>query len=1027
MAKRKLTSLTRAKNHLRPYFNAPKQNVFTLRKGHQRNYWKSLQAVRRETPASELSAILALVEENRAYPFQGLGNTFPSDPGTAPNMFLGLLKPLGIAAELNLQIARLNYHVDRLVPALESLSRINTLLVHGDLDRAKAAISAHKAEFGHSVVIAKKELLVGLLSSGHAGLVEVYRSITSEYRRTAWSVICHYIYDVMDPTIDPIRAGRIWLNIGRRRMETDAWYSRILEQEILGAPATETGLADTLLRYSAVSLLDMTLFIWRVRHVFTGSPTVDSSWGKIGSPISRLLMDSFSELLISVPAAYRRSSEQSADIELYRVASFFDDVANIAEWRASLSRLAFPESFEPRARHAPPSFAALDEAVRRIVEDPDRAAQSTQDLHSWESQIMLRGGGVSDQHFLAAILASESLSKIDGSIEAEQPKLTSLIAKNTDIFQYVPMFTLGRLVASPLAVSDPLLHFLLRDLVFRKARNDDNELERRLAFMKLFKGQSRREIVPYFELLYAQEPSLALLLARTCTRTFLERLFSLMSSVKDVLETRLQICEWLASATTEPDASLKEERDAVERELANLDTRSDLDSTRVHVDEEAFREWFDETQAINVARYAQTVLAEGSSREYESLLSYVSSTQERLASAGEDLSADTNIGSEFLLLGIVDASLKAFSTDRTFGLDSYLSRRIRHGTLNGHVMTPINRVFRRLAEKAAEVGAADSCIDSLIAESAKYLRSALDHARKDVIQIQSPAHPEGLIRVTWRTSVNIKYLDAMFARVRERVLETKGTYDPFPDIYALAWDCLEPDLAHLRLYMARSFLPAATAHFRDQFQALSENDRKIVYPFWVELGQTLEARVLEICGWFIRPVFRRDKYDLRMLINSSLSIVRDLNDEAGFTEEVVMYHDVPLSRGSFEVVGDALFVLLGNAARHGKPNGEIRIRAAQQDAEENMALISVESQVSTIEEFRAGVARIKTVFEGKGAELRDRAAVEEGFSGLGKLLNILQKVKSTDAKLRLIANEHSLSIAFEVTVPTEISFSRERG
>jgi hypothetical protein len=197
-----------------------------------------------------------------------------------------------------------------------------------------------------------------------------------------------------------------------------------------------------------------------------------------------------------------------------------------------------------------------------------------------------------------------------------------------------------------------------------------------------------------------------------------------------------------------------------------------LDSTRVHVDEESLREWFDETQKINIARYAQTVLAEGPHREYHSFLSYVSSAQERLASTSEDSSLDAEIGSEFLLLNTVDASLRAFSTDRTFGLDSYLSRRIRHGTLNGHVMTPINRVLRRLAEKAAELGNTDSSIGDLIAKTSKFLLSELDHTRKNVIQINSAAHPEGLICVTWKTSVNIKYLDAMFARVRERVLET---------------------------------------------------------------------------------------------------------------------------------------------------------------------------------------------------------------------------------------------------------------
>jgi hypothetical protein len=68
----------------------------------------------------------------------------------------------------------------------------------------------------------------------------------------------------------------------------------------------------------------------------------------------------------------------------------------------------------------------------------------------------------------------------------------------------------------------------------------------------------------------------------------------------------------------------REELEALERELGNLDARSDLDSTRVHVDEDSLREWFNETQKANVARYVQTAIAEGPDAAFESLVNYYS-------------------------------------------------------------------------------------------------------------------------------------------------------------------------------------------------------------------------------------------------------------------------------------------------------------------------------------------------------------------------------------------------------------------
>jgi hypothetical protein len=235
-------------------------------------------------------------------------------------------------------------------------------------------------------------------------------------------------------------------------------------------------------------------------------------------------------------------------------------------------------------------------------------------------------------------------------------------------------------------------------MIYRRARTQDNELERRLAFMNLFNGGSGAKVTELLDEIAITSVDTAILMARVCTRTFLERLYLLMTSVKDVLETRLRVCRWLLDREDQLDDSLREERDALERELANLDARSDLDSTRVHVDEESLREWFNTTQLASATRYIQTVLAEGPAAHFGSLLNFYSSREKKTVSEEEDLSADTQIGSEFLLVTIVDATLKAFASDRTFGLDAYLSRRIRHGTLSGHVMTPVTRVLKRLSE-----------------------------------------------------------------------------------------------------------------------------------------------------------------------------------------------------------------------------------------------------------------------------------------------------------------------------------------
>ena len=145
-----------------------------------------------------------------------------------------------------------------------------------------------------------------------------------------------------------------------------------------------------------------------------------------------------------------------------------------------------------------------------------------------------------------------------------------------------------------------------------------------------------------------------------------------MTSIKDVLETRLEVCRWLISRNIESDDNLNEEYHAVERELANLDARSDLDSTRVHVDEESLREWFKVTHFSDVTRYIQNVVAEGPETTFVPLLSFDYEKVKRGLSE-EEIAEDTRVGSGFLLLAIFEFTLNAFAMDRSFGLDAYLS------------------------------------------------------------------------------------------------------------------------------------------------------------------------------------------------------------------------------------------------------------------------------------------------------------------------------------------------------------------
>lgn len=1023
--RKQLSVASQVRNSFRPFYRLKKKRPF----------WKEMQSVRRTSRPNDYPAVMSVAEGVPAYSFPGFGNTFPTDRATVPHSSFRRLEALAPTLELRFQAARLNHHSERLVGALASLAAINGALSISSFEEAERLLDVHTTRYGLSLAIAKKELLLSVGRSGLPGLARHYKAMIHEQDRTAWAVLCHYLYDLMDPTFNVQQGLRAWLGLASRRLATSEWYALLIQDDALTRSPTDELLSAGALRFSSLSLLDLALFLWKKKNAHPSNNAVASAMASLRSDITGVLERSFSALQVPLSRPHSLRGQPAPDIEIYRTSFFYDDIADIAAWRSHIHSFLFPGRFVLESTGSLPPSLLMNAAATSIALNPRSSRDVIAALRTWECNFLLDKTEVTDQKFLTAAIVAESLRRLGTGPTTDASAVAHLLASTEDVHLFVSTATLLGLLASEPSQAAPLLTFVLRELLYRRDRSPDNELERRLAFMEIFHTRDRKEIEVLLDDIAPDSQPTAMLLARTCTRTFLERLYLMMSSLKDVLETRLRICRWLAARSHEQEQRLKEECDALDREIANLDARSDLDSTRVHVDEDSLREWFEHEHEGSVARYTQTVIAEGPHAELSSLLAMISTNKERTTDEDEpeeNLANDTRIGSEFLLASIFSSTLHTFAEDRSFGLDAYLSRRIRHGTLSGQILTPLAKTFNRLLELSAvhdvpEHYASGPSIRGFVDEWRRYLTLELDHVRKEIIQLKTDAHPQGLIRATWRTSTNVAHLDAMLARVRGRVIETHGSYDVFPDLFALCWDCLESDLAQLRLYMLRDFLTTAIERLNRLFGTLPISSKQATHLLVEELRNTLQARVQDVCGWFIRPVFRRDRYSLRMLVMSTLSIVRELDASYAFSEAVTIPADVALSRGGFDVFSDILFVLVGNAAKHGRADGPIHVEAKFRDLDASVVELTVSSQVVDQASMRSAEQNIGIALAKNEGKSIHHAAVEEGFSGLRKLVGLLNRIKSPHLRFGWKGDADSLTITFQLELPAEITVLRERG
>ena len=1013
--------MLQVRNALRPFFNASKEI----------NRYIQFQTIREVVPLDGLQQLHHLIEHNRAYRFPGLGNTFPRDPLKVPDGTLRRLSPLGLSREVSLHVARLNHHVAALTLALTKLADVNDAIRASDWTEAEAGIATCGREHGISLALLRKDLLVSFQTFGLSGLSRRYTQSVEGVQGSAWALLAHITYDLMDSALSPERATRTWLRVLTPRAGRSGYYVNLAMSELLTCWATKSALADAMLRYNATSLVDLALCLWKAIAVRSDWPEAANARQMLRPELLDVLESRFNAAAVIVPTRYFIKGDGPTDLDLFRATYFFQEDAPIARWRSAFMSILYPEAAGQNSLvlglaagntrgdvegNEDPEFDHVGELVTKIVGSIARPEDK-----------------VSSSRFVASVVVADFIRRYDESLELGPERLIRLLAGTSNIQEYVSDATLRKLLGTEHLAKSQLLVFLLHHMLFRRHRSQDNELDRRAAFMRMFSVGGHTEIVPFLNELASWSRPTARYVSTLCTRSFLERLYLLVSSVKEVVETRIAVCDWILAQESMGLETIKEERDALERELANLDARSDLDSTRVHVDEDSLREWYGETQRSQDLRYKQTVLAEGAGSAHGTFLDFYNKTREkpREISKGEDLLADTQIGSEFILLRIFESTLLAFVTDKTFGLDSYLSRRIRHGTLKGFLTTPIARIRRRIdedienEERAAERGDLE-VVASGLDRWLVLFAERLDYLRREVIQIRSDRHPNGLIEATWNTATNVRHLDAMMARTRARVIESRGDYDIFSDVYLLCWDFLERDLAQLRLRINRDFFREMVADIGALFCSLDYKQKALASGYVGEIHQVLRGRVQEVCGWFIRPVFRRDAYDFQTLVDSTISIVRELDDSYKFREKVEIKSGVSINRGSFDVLGDILFVLIGNAAKHGKKGGLVKVSAEEIDAVEQLIELQVISEMDSPEELKNAAARMKQAASAHDFNLIQSAGVIEGFSGIRKIIGLVNRIKTPKTEFSLEIDLASLSITCRIVAPSIITFARER-
>lgn len=554
-------------------------------------------------------------------------------------------------------------------------------------------------------------------------------------------------------------------------------------------------------------------------------------------------------------------------------------------------------------------------------------------------------------------------------------------------------------IANELAVS------IVLDLSWRTVRDDKIATLRRFAFNAFLKQngirrpsdlKGREDEFSRSELLY--------FLRNVCVSSVMD-MSSYFASSTAVDDEVLAIQEWLMSL----DPSRLDEYQARVFELNNrkviLEGLKLVDSSRLYVDVEAIEDWSRRDFGEDFSRYVNLVEAGiGVAADYDDMLRVIQAADHTQSFEVPENEADA------ILVDLTKALLREFLHSPEHGLDSYLSRRVRHHPLTASLRGPLESAGL-ITTKDTEFGAYKENVAILarfpslsedrrtrlsdaLSEFAGTFDGILADLKEQRFHTRTADHPNGLFQIT--------LLPLHHYVIRSVVQLDRFFEDYLASAFSVFWALLSVSLTEAqKLLNIRTRADIATA-----FDKLQARLREIVgdEPAFAALAAScqdtageVQRKLTEVSDWFVRPEAAEAgrTFTLGQIIDigvkSALDPYKDLVPKVTVTIE----EDILLQAANVALLAEVLLVVLNNARQHGGiEQGQVIDIRCKANLDEQVIELCVSSQIDPSVKTPDALRKIATLNKQITAGSFERGRVsKEGDSGFTKVAAVVYQSK----------------------------------
>jgi hypothetical protein len=498
---------------------------------------------------------------------------------------------------------------------------------------------------------------------------------------------------------------------------------------------------------------------------------------------------------------------------------------------------------------------------------------------------------------------------------------------------------------------------------------------------------------------------------------------SVFTSSKQVAEERQSVCAALISL----DPARTEDYQAEILEITNrqviVDGLKIVDGSRIHVDTPAISRWAHRHLEEDFDRYFDLVRAGiGATGDFDQIL------RELFASIGaRQVYFTPDDQSDAILADILYRLRDEFLNNSDYGLDYFLSKRVRHqsfiGLIRGplefaHVITSKDSEFgsyqpntywttRLRSLTPDETAAVQACFDRFATKFDAELISLKDK----FLQIRNGDAPNGLF--------DIELTNQILFIIRNVIKTGFGLNDFLRMVFMLFWGALEPSLAEARTVVGVKL----KSDLRDMFDTLRGDLHEVagIDPGFAELSSAIGAVSAEVqrnlddaANWFARPEGQRASHKFTLKQSMEIAVESARKSHRVFESQIEMnvIGDVELQTADLLLLTDTIFVALDNVAAHGgaKRGAIVEIMCGVDPASDKIFL-EVRNRVPGNFDRNAAEAKLGRLRSLIASQEVSKGARKEGGSGFLKIAAALRHSPDGEIQFGFDQNEFFIKIS----------------